>query len=34
MVIGVRVGASIAFQLADEEGDRAVAMLEEQEANL
>ncbi|KAL7942010.1 hypothetical protein V8C42DRAFT_355138 [Trichoderma barbatum] len=31
---GVRVGASIAFQLADEEGDRALAMLDEKEANL
>ncbi|KAL7905952.1 hypothetical protein GGI35DRAFT_471444 [Trichoderma velutinum] len=31
---GVRVGASIAFQLANEEGDRAVAMLEGNDANL
>ncbi|KAH6603977.1 fad-dependent pyridine nucleotide-disulfide oxidoreductase [Trichoderma cornu-damae] len=31
---GLRVGASIVFQLADEDGDRAVAMLQEQEANL
>ncbi|KAL7929942.1 hypothetical protein V8C35DRAFT_314211 [Trichoderma chlorosporum] len=31
---GIRVGATIAFQLASEEGDRALAMLEEKEANL
>lgn len=31
---GLRVGASIAYQLADEEGNRALEMLEQQEANL
>ncbi|KAK4060903.1 hypothetical protein Trihar35433_9828 [Trichoderma harzianum] len=30
---GLRVGASIAFQLASEEGDRALAMLEENDVN-
>lgn len=34
MLVGVRVGASIAYQLADEEGNRALEKQEEQEANL
>ncbi|UKZ96301.1 uncharacterized protein TrAFT101_011099 [Trichoderma asperellum] len=33
-IVGLRVGASIAYQLADEEGSRALEMLEEREANL
>ncbi|KAL9473542.1 hypothetical protein ACSS6W_007922 [Trichoderma asperelloides] len=31
---GLRVGASFAYQLVDEEGNRAVEMLEEREVNL
>lgn len=34
MNIGLRVGASIAFQLADEEGKRALEKAEAKEANL
>lgn len=33
-VVGLRVGASFAYQLVDEEGNRAVEMLEEREVNL